>query len=121
MLYADARRGFFPFAAPYDDPARATDDYRGTLGQLNGLLPVSTNTATWVDWSNVVVAKSNALSTGTLDTTPPATCAPSACTFKYTCTRSLQLPGQRARHYGYDAAAQRRELARASYRHHGRR
>jgi hypothetical protein len=85
-VYADARRGFFPSAAPYDDPARATDDYRGTLGQINGLLPLSTNTATWVDWSNVVVAKSNALSTGMLDTTPPATCAPSACTFKYTCT-----------------------------------
>jgi hypothetical protein len=91
-VYADARRGFFPFAAPYDDPARATDDYRGALGQTNGLLPISTNTSTWVNWTNVVVAKSNALSTGTLDTTPPATCAPSACTFKYTCVGTCNFP-----------------------------
>ena len=90
-LYADARRGFFPSAAPYDDPARVTDDYRGTLGQINGLLPVSTNTATWVNWSNVTVTP-NPLSTGTLDTTPPATCAPSACTFKYTCTGACNFP-----------------------------
>ena len=54
-VYADARRGFFPFAAPYDDPARATDDYRGALGQTNGLLPISTNTSTWVNWTNVLL------------------------------------------------------------------
>jgi hypothetical protein len=91
-VYADARRGFFPFAAPYDDPARATDDYRGALNQINGLLPVSTNTSTWVAWSNVVVAKSNALSTGTLDTIPAATCAPSSCTFQYTCVGACNFP-----------------------------
>ena len=90
-VYADARRGFFPFAAPYDDPARAPDDYRGTLGQLNGLLPVSTNTATWVNWSNVTVTP-NPLSTGILGPMPPATCAPSGCTFQYTCTGACNFP-----------------------------
>jgi hypothetical protein len=40
-LYGDKRRGFFPFAAPYDNPGRPTDDYLGVYAQTNGLLPVT--------------------------------------------------------------------------------
>ena len=99
-LYADARRGFFPFAAPYSDPAaspdtepsRVQDQYRGMLPQIAGLLPVSTNTSNWVQWSNIAVAKTNPLSTGTLDTMPPPTCAPT-CIFGYTCAGTCVTDG----------------------------
>ena len=43
-LYGDKRRGFFPFAAVYDSPARTTDDYLGVYSLTNGLLPVTSDT-----------------------------------------------------------------------------
>ncbi len=40
-LYGNPQRGFYPFAAPYDDPGRPTDDYLGEYDETNGLLPVT--------------------------------------------------------------------------------
>ena len=42
-LYGDKRRGFFPFAAPYDNPGRPSDDYLGVYSETNGLLPVTSD------------------------------------------------------------------------------
>jgi hypothetical protein len=89
-LYGDKRRGFFPFAAPYDDPARAQDLYQGVLSQTNGLLPLSRDTAAWVLWSNVQVVKTNPLALGTIDSgAPTPSCVAGGggleCTLTYTC------------------------------------
>jgi hypothetical protein len=89
-IHGDKRRGFFPFAAPYDDPARAQGDYRGELGQINGLLPVSTDVTAWVTWTDIQVDKTNPLAAGTIDSgSPTPACAAGAagpeCTLNYTC------------------------------------
>jgi hypothetical protein len=81
------QRGFFPFAAPYDDPARLQDQYRGVLDQTNGLLPMSRDAATWVTWTNVQVAP---VGPGTIDTgSPTPSCSPGIggleCSLTYTC------------------------------------
>jgi len=98
-VYGDARRGFFPFAAPYSDPlatpdtepSRTQDQYRGRLPQIAGLLPVSMNTTNWVQWSNIAVAKVNALSTGTIVSAPSPTCGPN-CDITYICDGTCSIP-----------------------------
>jgi hypothetical protein len=68
-------RGFFPFAAPYDDPSRAQSLYVGLAPQIAGLLPMST-TATW----NATVTTTNP--TGSVTA---ASCVATTCSFQYTC------------------------------------
>jgi len=62
-----ATKGFYPFAAPFDDqsqlptlptdPSRSQNRYQGLLGQTNGLLPVTRDNTTWMVWDNLSCQK----------------------------------------------------------------
>lgn len=98
-LYGDKLRGFFPFATPYGDPARPTDDYLGVYDQIDGLLPVTRDAAgSRVQWNAppsvgdldpptvTVVAGGGSIT----PFNPAATCNTGAgypvCSFDYSCT-----------------------------------
>jgi hypothetical protein len=106
-LHSDPAQGFYPFAAPYGDPGRATDDYLGmydpTNGLTNGLLPVTADTdGSRVQWDVPTVTTVPAIGApGTIDSGPvcslvffpdppanpvdPNSPKYPVCTFNYTC------------------------------------
>lgn len=97
-------RGFFPFAAPYQDvlsatpigtpdtlPSRVQGEYRGRLTQITGLLPVSRDTTSWVTWS-ATASKTNPISTGIVTPASPVACSATACTFTYECEGPCEFP-----------------------------
>ena len=106
-LYGDKQRGFFPFAAPYfdpaftspnDEPSRSFENYLGLYPQTNGLLPVTHDTdRSRVRWNAPLIAGDPDPPTlvqvtpdGTLTPFNPAACYTGGsgypeCTFEYSC------------------------------------
>jgi hypothetical protein len=106
-LYGDKQRGFFPFAAPYfdpaftspgDEPSRSFENYLGVYPQTNGLLPVTHDTdQSRVRWNAPSIVGDPDPPTlvqltpdGTLTPFSPATCYTALsgypeCTFEYSC------------------------------------
>jgi hypothetical protein len=107
-LYGSSTRGFYPFAAPYvdpaftppnDDPSRSFEDYLGLYQQTNGLLPVTHDSdGSRVRWNAPVIAGDTDPPSliqmspdGTLTPfNPAATCYVAGsgfpeCTFDYSC------------------------------------
>ena len=109
-LYGDKLRGFFPFAAPYNDPSRPTDDYLGAYDQINGLMPVTRDTdGSRVRWNAppsvgdpdppTVTVLAGGGSITPFD--PSANCNTGAgypvCSFEYTCVGPVPCTSLRVR------------------------